>query len=95
MYFLYVFKVPKTCNIAPITLLLNITNMKKTVYLVRVEGFNSNAFFTDARRFNRLVELVTNCGSVVRVISISRSPHLVSDYDLALYTQTFNFFNSK
>lgn len=69
--------------------------MKKTVYLVRVEGTNYPAIFIDARRFNRLVEVVAPFDRAVRVIAVSRYGDFITDNDLRIYVELYNHFKSK
>lgn len=68
--------------------------MKKTVYLVRVEGTNYPAIFIDARRFNRLVEVVAPFDRAVRVIAVSRYGDFITDNDLRVYVEMFNYFKN-
>ena len=69
--------------------------MRKIIYLIRVEGVNSPAICIDAKRFNRLVEVVAPFDLAVRVLAISRYDDYVTANDLRLFTQIFNHFKNK
>lgn len=69
--------------------------MRKPTYLIRVEGVNYPAICIDAKRFNRLVEVVAPFDLAVRVIAFSRYDDYVTANDLRLFTQIYNHFKNK
>ena len=65
--------------------------MKKHSYFVKVEGTKFPSLFIDARRFNRLVDLVAPLNMSVSVMAHTSYDGFISAHDLQVYVQLINY----
>lgn len=68
--------------------------MKKHSYFVKVEGTKFPSIFIDARRFNRLVDLVAPLDMSVCVMAHTSYDGFISANDLQVYVQLINYLRS-